>query len=169
VPGARPDLGASLALEWAMGIMSAALVVASLALAYFLYGRGPVQEPLRQGFHAFLFSGLYLDDLYQMIFVRPYRRFTEFVRVRVEEQSIERGTEAAALALFHRFRQVSAFLWAQIDDRAVDASYLKGADGLVELSRGLGYWTTGRLTTYVQMLLLGLTAFLVVLAWAWFG
>jgi hypothetical protein len=38
----------------------------------------------------------------------------------------------------------------------------------VDLSRGLGYWTSGRLSTYVQMLLLGLTAFLVVLVWAWF-
>jgi NADH-quinone oxidoreductase subunit L len=168
VPGARPDLGASLALEWTMGIISAALVVASLALAYCLYGRGRVQEPRRQGLHAFLFSGLYLDDVYQMIFVRPYRRLTEFMQLRVEDQGLERGTEAVALDLFYRFRGAAKFLWVRVDDGAVDGSYTKGAGGLINLSRGLGYWTTGRLATYVQMLLLGLTAFLVVLVWAWF-
>ena len=73
VPGARPDLGASLATEWAMGIISAAIVVVSLVLAYFLYGRRPAAEPLRQGFHELLFSGFYLDRLYQLIFVRPYQ------------------------------------------------------------------------------------------------
>jgi NADH-quinone oxidoreductase subunit L len=168
VPGARPDLGASLSLEWTMGIGSAALVVVSLVLAYFLYARGQVRKPLRRGFHEFLFSGLYLDDLYQVIFVRPYRRLTEFIKVRVEDQGIEKGTEAAALALFHRFWNTAKFLWLRVDDQMIDESYSKGADGLVNLSRGLGYWTTGRLSTYVQMLLLGLTAFLVVLAWAWF-
>jgi NADH-quinone oxidoreductase subunit L len=168
VPGARPDLGASGSLEWIMGIVSASIVLVSLLLAYRLYAHRPAQEPLRQGFHEFLFSGLYLDKLYQVIFVGPYQRMTEFMKVRVEEQGIERGTEAAGLALFHRFRQAAKFLWLRVDDQAVDGSYLKGADGLVNLSRGLGYWTTGRLSTYVQMLLLGLTAFLVVLVWAWF-
>jgi hypothetical protein len=103
-----------------------------------------------------------------VIFVRPYRRLTEFIKVRVEDQGIEKGTEAAALALFHRFWNTAKFLWLRVDDQMIDESYSKGADGLVNLSRGLGYWTTGRLSTYVQMLLLGLTAFLVVLAWAWF-
>ena len=121
-----------------MGIMSASIVLVSLLLAYVLYVRRPAPEPLRQGFHEFLFSGLYLDKLYQVIFVGPYQRMTEFMKGRVEEQGL-------------------------------DESYAKGAASFVTLSRGLGYWTTGRLSTYVKMLLLGLTVFLIALVWGWWG
>ena len=168
VPGARPELGASLALEWIMGIISAAIVLVSLLLAYVLYVRRPAPEPLRQGFHEFLFSGLYLDRLYQVIFVGPYQRMTEFMKGRVEEQGIDRGIVTAAVALFNRFWDTANFLWLRVDDRTIDGSYTKGATGFLTLSRGFGYWTTGRLSTYVKMLLLGLTAFLVVLVWGWY-
>ena len=63
-----------------MGIVSASVVVVSLTLAYILYVRRPAPEPLRQGFHEFLFSGLYLDRLYQVIFVGPYQRMAEFLK-----------------------------------------------------------------------------------------
>jgi NADH-quinone oxidoreductase subunit L len=168
VPGARPDLGASLALEWTMGIVSAAVVVVSLILAYVLYVRRPAAEPLRQGFHEFLFSGLYLDKFYEMIFVRPYQRMTEFMKVRVEEQGIDGGVVTSAVALFNRFWDTANLLWLQVDDRAIDGSYTKGAAGFLILSRGLGFWTTGRLSTYLTMLMVGLTAFLVVLVWGWY-
>ena len=168
IPGARPDLGASLSLEWTMGIVSAALVVVSLLLAYFLYAHRPAREPLRQGFHEFLFSGLYLDRLYQMIFVSPYRRMAEFMKVRVEEQGLDRAIVTTATALFQRFWDTARFLWLAVEERSLDESYIKGAAGFLTLSLGLGYWTTGRLSTYVKMLLLGLTAFLVVLVWGWY-
>jgi len=168
VPGARPDLGASLALEWTMGILSASIVLVSLLLAHRLYVRRPAPEPLRQGFHEFLFSGLYLDRLYQVVFVGPFQRMTEFMKGRVEERGIDAGIVTAAVALFNRFWDTAAFLWLRVDDRTIDGSYTKGAGGFLTLSRGLGYWTTGRLSTYVKMLLLGLTVFLVVLVWGWY-
>ena len=123
---------------------------------------------MRQGFHEFLFSGLYLDRLYQVIFVGPYQRMTEFMKGRVEEQGIDRGIVTAAVALFNRFWDTANFLWLRVDDRTIDGSYIRGATGFLTLSRGFGYWTTGRLSTYVKMLLLGLTAFLVVLVWGWY-
>ncbi|MGB8992345.1 MAG: NADH-quinone oxidoreductase subunit L [Desulfobaccales bacterium] len=168
VPGARPDLGAPLSLEWIMAILSASLVVGSLILAYCLYVRRPVKEPEMRGLHKFLFSGLYLDDLYQMLFVRPYRRMSEFVKARVEERGIDRATETAALGSFHQFWNAAKFLWSEVDDRSIDNSYTKGTAAFVTLSRGLGYWTSGRLSTYLKMLLLGLTVFLIVLIWGWY-
>jgi hypothetical protein len=199
VPGARPELGASVSLEWTMGILSAAIVLVSLLLAYILYVRRLAPEPLRQGFHEFLLSGLYLDRLYQVIFVGPYQRMAEFMKGRVEEQGIDggivtaaiaffnrfwdtanflwlkveergidRGIVTMAVALFNRFWDMANFLWLNVDDRTLDGSYTKGATGFLTLSRGFGYWTTGRLSTYVKMLLLGLTAFLVVLVWGWY-
>jgi NADH-quinone oxidoreductase subunit L len=41
VPGARPDLGAPVALEWAMGIGTAVSVVLTIYLSYYLYGARP--------------------------------------------------------------------------------------------------------------------------------
>jgi hypothetical protein len=45
---------------------------------------------------------------------------------------------------------------------------VKAASQLVTLSGGLGYWTTGRLSTYLKMLLLGLAIFLSALAVSWY-
>ncbi len=168
VPGARPDLGAPLLLEWVMAFLSGSIVVLSLILAYYLYVRRPVQEPEMRGLHKFLFSGLYLDDFYQMVFVRPYRRLSEFVKARVEEQGVERGTEATAIGSFHQFWKAAKFLWIEVDEHSVDNSYTKGAAEFVTISRGLGSWTSGRLSTYLKMLLLGLTVFLIVLIWGWY-
>jgi NADH-quinone oxidoreductase subunit L len=136
VPGARPDLGAPVATEWALGLASASMVLVSIALAYVLYRRRPVREPALAGYWNFLFSGFYLDRLYQLIFVRPYQA-------------------------------VARFLWRQVDDR-YDRGLVLGAGSLKTVSRGLGYWTTGRLSTYLTMLLLGLTIFFVALGLSWY-
>lgn len=168
IPGARPDLGASLALELIMGILSASIVVISLALAYFLYARRPVQEPEPKGLHEFLFSGLYLDKLYHLIFVRPYLHLVEFVTGPVEEGVINRGIDATAIGLFLHFWNAAKYLWLGVDERAVDRSYVQGARAFIPFSRALGFWTTGRLSTYLTMLLLGVTVSLMVLAYAWF-
>ena len=133
-PGARPDLGAPLALEWSMGVLSASVVVVSLILAYVLYVRRPAIEPLRQGCMSPGSPGFYLDRLYQTIFVRPYRSMTEFMKVRVEEEGIDAGIVAGATALFQRFWETARFLWLAVDERSIDESYVKGAAGLVILS-----------------------------------
>jgi NADH-quinone oxidoreductase subunit L len=168
VPGARPELGASLTLEWVMGILSASIVVVSLSMAYFRYAHRPVQEPEHRGFHEFLFSGLYLDRLYHALFVRPYLNMVEFFQAKVEEPVVNRGIEASALGLFNRFWNASRYLWLAVDERRVDRSFVESARAFIPFSRGLGYWTTGRLSTYLTMLLLGLTVSLLVLAYCWF-
>jgi NADH-quinone oxidoreductase subunit L len=137
VPGARPDLGAPPSLEWAMGLGSASLVLLALVLAYYLYRRRPALEPAREGFHEFLFSGLYLDKLYRLIFTRPYEA-------------------------------IAGFLWREVDERGIDQGFVKLAGGFDFLSGGLRLWTTGRLSTYLTMLLLGLAALLGALAFTWF-
>jgi NADH-quinone oxidoreductase subunit L len=168
VPGARPDLGASVALEWVMGILSASIVVVSILLAYFRYAHRPAKEPEHRGFHEFLFSGLYLDRFYQMIFVRPYQRMTEFIKARVEERVVDRVIDISAMRSFHHFWNAAKYLWLAVDERSVDESYAKSARAFIPFSRALGYWTTGRLSTYLTMLLLGLTLILAVLAYCWF-
>jgi NADH-quinone oxidoreductase subunit L len=163
VPGARIDLGASPALEWAMGVGSASLVVVTMILAYLYYRRRPQVEPAREGWHEFLFSGFFLDDLYRLLFVRPYQRLAGILWD-ADERGLDAGIVRGAQALFRPYRALGQFVRKQLDERALDEGVVKAASQLLTLSRGLGHWATGRLSTYLQMLLLGLTIFLSALA-----
>jgi NADH-quinone oxidoreductase subunit L len=166
VPGARPDLGASLSLEWAMGIFSAILVLGSIFLAYLLYYRRPVREPAMVGWHKMLFAAFYLDDLYQLIFVKPYEAIAGFLWREVDDR-YDGDLEKGAQALFRPYQAMAEFFWLKIDELCLNDGAVKAAGGLQVLSRGLGRWTTGRLSTYLTMLFLGLAIFFVVLALAY--
>jgi NADH-quinone oxidoreductase subunit L len=167
VPGARPDLGAGVATEWAMGLMSAATVLASMTLAYFWYRRRPALEPAITGFWGLLFSGFYLDWLYERIFVRPYEAAARFLWQQVDDRYDQQVIVGGARALFRPYRALAKFCWLQVDELVIDDGVEKTADSLVTVSRGLGYWTTGRLSTYLKMLFLGLTILFGALALTW--
>ncbi|MFZ5450692.1 MAG: NADH-quinone oxidoreductase subunit L [Thermodesulfobacteriota bacterium] len=136
VPGSRPDLGASAALEWTMGLGSGIIILAMLALAYHLYGR-PDKARAWPGGEGVLGSGFYLDHVYQKVLVAPYQ----------------------ALA---------RVLWLDVDEGGLDRSFGGLAAGLLALSGGLGRWTTGRLSTYLAMLFVGLTLLVSALAVSWY-
>jgi NADH-quinone oxidoreductase subunit L len=167
VPGARPDLGAPPHLEWMMGLASAALVVLTMAAAYYYYRGQPYREPAHRGLHEFLFRGFYLDDLYQSALVRPYQAVSGFLWQTVDEKGIDGGYQKSARGLFKIYRALAGFIWLQVDERGVDQGFVNFARGFHYLSGGLGYWSTGRLSTYLKMLLLGLTVFFCVLAVNW--
>ena len=135
VPGGRPDLGASAALEWTMGLGSAAVILLMLALAYYLYGRARVGQawPFWENLLA---SGFYLDQVYQVVWVKPYQALARIFWLNVDEGGIDRGLNGFTA-------------------------------GLLGLSSGLGRWTTGRLSTYLAMLFLGLTLLVAALAVSW--
>ena len=103
VPGARPNLGASLGTEWAMGITSASIVVVSLVLAYGLYRRQPAREPALEGYWGFLFSAFYLDRLYQLIFVRPYQAMAGFLWRQVDDRYDQKFIVGGARALYRPY------------------------------------------------------------------
>ena len=50
----------------------------------------------------------------------------------------------------------------------IDDGVVQGAEGLVTVSRGLGHWTTGRLSTYLKVLFLGLTIFFAAVGLIWY-
>ena len=64
-----------------------------------------------------------------------------------------------AKAVFRPYRALAEFLWLKVDELCLDDGAVKAAGGLKTVSRGLGHWTTGRLSTYLNMLFLGLTIF----------
>ncbi|MEJ2069886.1 MAG: hypothetical protein P8X58_05670, partial [Syntrophobacterales bacterium] len=69
--------------------------------------------------------------------------------------------------LVRPYQWLAGFWWQYVDEGGVDHGFDVAASGVHSLSKGLGYWTTGRLSTYVKMLLVGLTAFLIALLVGW--
>jgi NADH-quinone oxidoreductase subunit L len=65
------------------------------------------------------------------------------------------------------YQWFSGLLWRDVDEAGVDRSYEKTASGFGIFSGFMGLWTTGRLSTYLTMLFLGLTAIFAALALSW--
>ncbi len=65
------------------------------------------------------------------------------------------------------YQWFSGILWGDVDEGGVDRSYEQTAKGFKVFSGFLGLWTTGRLSTYLTMVFLGLTLMFVVLALSW--
>jgi NADH-quinone oxidoreductase subunit L len=63
---------------------------------------------------------------------------------------------------------LAEFWWQSVDEGGIDGALDGTAGGVEMLSRGLGFWATGRLSTYVKMLLVGLTVFFSALAVHWY-
>jgi NADH-quinone oxidoreductase subunit L len=168
VPGARPDLGAAAATEWELGFINGSIVVISILLAYVLYRRRPPREPALVGYWDLLFSGFYLDQLYQLIFVRPYQAVARFLWRQMDDRYDQKIIVAGARAVLRAYRTLAKFCWLQVDEFLVDDGIVKAAGVLLTVSRGLGYWTTGRLSTYLKMLLLGLTIFFAAVGLSWY-
>lgn len=142
VPGSIPHISASSSIEWAMEIGSGLFSIAAAVLAYFLYCPDnflgwSIKIPARQGLYELLFSGFYLDRLYQQAIARPYR-------------------------------VIASFAWLKIDENSLDNGLDKTGKLFPSLSICLQQWTTGRLSTYLMMLLLGFTAILCALAIGWY-
>ena len=143
VPGGVPLFPAPASLERSMEIGSGILNIAVLIVAYFLYlpeGRflgWPTPVVFRQSLEELLFSGFYLDRLYQIVLVRPYQAMAKI-------------------------------FWLNVDEGAVDDRFDATGNVFRFFSLGLQLWTTGRLSTYLKMLLLGFTAILSALGLGWY-
>jgi NADH-quinone oxidoreductase subunit L len=143
IPGGIPPFPFSPGLERSMEIGSGLLNIAVLVAAYFLYrpegrflGR-PTPVVFRQGLEDLLFSGFYLDRLYQVAFVGPYRA-------------------------------MARIFWLNVDEGAVDDQFDATGTTFRFFSFGLQQWATGKLSTYLKMVLLGFTAILSALAFGWY-
>jgi NADH-quinone oxidoreductase subunit L len=165
--GSRLDLGASLAYEIGMGVGSAVVVIATIILAYYLYRPPGSNFDLPRG-RALLLEGFYLDKFYHCVLIRPYLWAAQFLWRQIDEQGVDRTIVGTAKSLYKPYRWLAGFLWRSVDEGGIDRGLDGTAAGVNLLSKGLGYWTTGRLSTYVIMLLVGLTAFLSALAARWY-
>ena len=142
VPGAVPSLAALPGSEEGMEMGTGLLSTAVLALSYYLYRPQkfrvtPTPGALPQTLEQLFFFGFYLDQLYQVAIVSPYRR-------------------------------ISGFLWERIDEGSVDRGFDSAGNLFPIFSIGLQLWTTGKLSTYLKMILLGFTVILCALALGWY-
>jgi NADH-quinone oxidoreductase subunit L len=143
IPGSVPSFPVSAGLERSMEIGSGLLNIAMLVVAYFLYrpeGRflgypSPVLS--RKRLEELLFSGFYLDRLYQIALVGPYQAMAKI-------------------------------FWLKVDEGVVDDRFDATGNSFRLFSFGLQLWTTGRLSTYLKMLLLGFTVIVSILALSWY-
>jgi NADH-quinone oxidoreductase subunit L len=141
VPGAAPELHASLKMESAMQMGSALISIIMVIFAWIYYGArsrpGESGDATFQNrLHALFLNGFYLDRLYQTCITAPYR--------------------ATAL-----------FLWQKVDAGWVDAGLDQSARSFPALAERLRHWTTGRISQYVSMMVAGFALILCSLTVAW--
>jgi NADH-quinone oxidoreductase subunit L len=138
LPGGNIAYPVSESLEAWVEIGSGLLNVAVLIWAYFLYRpEKPTPGVMRSSLRDLLFSGFYLDRLYQIALVKPYQA-------------------------------IAKTLWLGVDEGGIDDRFDGTGTAFRFFSLGLQLWTTGRLSTYLRMLLLGLTVMLCMLALGWY-
>lgn len=143
IPGGIPLFPASAPIERSMEIGSGLLNIAVLIVAYFLY--------------------------------RPEARFlgrpTPVVFRQRLEELLSSGFYLDRLyhvALVKPYQAMARTLWLKVDEAVVDDQFDATANIFRFFSFGLQLWTTGRLSTYLKMLLLGFTAILSALALGWY-
>jgi NADH-quinone oxidoreductase subunit L len=137
-----PSFSVSPAFERGMEIGSGILNIMVLVFAYYLYRpRGAFL-----GYPTPVALGQTLGDLLLSGFYldRLYERF-----------------------IVRPFQSMASFLWVKVDEGGIDDRLDDAGTVFRYFSVGLQLWTTGRLSTYLKMLLLGLTVILGVLAINW--
>ena len=98
--------GLPLTTELALQGMAALISLIGLALAWFRFGGArrrqqrlaEAQQPAR-GLTAFLLAGWYVDDLYRLLFVRPYVWLSEKLWHRVDEGLVDQSFDQMAALL----------------------------------------------------------------------
>jgi NADH-quinone oxidoreductase subunit L len=142
VAGSVPSLAVSAATEGGMETGMGLLSLIVLGLSYYLYGP--------QKFRVTPTPSALPQNLERLFFSGFYLdRLYQFVFV-------------------NPYRRISRFLWVRIDEGVVDRG-LEATGGLLPIfSIGLQLWTTGRITTYLKMLLLGFAVILCALVLGWY-
>jgi NADH-quinone oxidoreductase subunit L len=143
VPGSVPPFPASPSFERLMEIGSGILNTALLIVAYFLYR--PEARFLGRPTPVMLRRGL--EELF----------FSGFYLDRLYQ-----------IVFVRPYQAMARILWLNVDEGAVDDRFDATANVFRFFSFGLQLWTTGRLSTYLKMLLLGFTAILSALGLGWY-
>jgi NADH-quinone oxidoreductase subunit L len=141
VPGSIAGLNASPALESSMAAGSGLLTILFLILAYILY---------RPGARLGMTTPVALKQSLQGFFA------SGFYLDRLYQQAITRP-----------YRSTAKILWVTVDEIVIDHSIMRLKDLFLYFSARLRLWTTGSVSSYIGMLLLGVAAMLTLVAAGW--
>jgi NADH-quinone oxidoreductase subunit L len=72
------------------------------------------------------------------------------------------------IALVRPYQSMARFFWLNVDEAGIDDRFDATGTVFRYFSLGLQFWTTGRLSTYLRMILLGFTAIVAALALGWY-
>jgi NADH-quinone oxidoreductase subunit L len=119
--------------------VAASVVIAGLLFVHARYGGARREKAIAaadapSGVTLFFRSGWRFDDLYRLLFIRPYGL-------------------------------LARFFWERVDEEGIDGSLDRLAGLLGRTGRGLGRWTTGRVSVYLLSMAAGLALMMVYLAW----
>jgi len=143
IPGATAPFPVSAVFERSVEIGSGLLNVAVLVVAYFIY------RP-EGGFLGWPSPAALRENLEELFFHGFY---------------LDRLYQ---IALVRPYQKMAEILWSKVDEGGVD-HFFEDMGAVFRLSSsGLQQWATGRLSTYLKMLLLGFTAMVSVLALGWY-
>jgi NADH-quinone oxidoreductase subunit L len=144
VPGGIPVFSTSAALERTMALGSGLLNIAALVIAYFLYR--PEEKFLGWS------TPVLLKEALEQLFLSGFY-LDRFYQV----------------AFVGPYRKMATVFWLKVDEGVVDDRFDAVGNTLRLFSLGLQLWTTGRLSTYLRMLLLGFAAIVSALALGWYS
>lgn len=137
VPGAVPDLRAPAAMEWKITLLDAGLDLIALLLAFLFYGPRNMlgwRKPVIFG-----------QDLHDFLFSGFY--LDKFYQAFIAQP----------------YRELARVLWVDADEGGLDRGIVGTGKIFPYISLGLRLWTTGKLSTYLNTLFLGLTIILSIL------
>lgn len=137
VPGAVPHLEVSERVEWAVATLDGFLALVALPVAFLAYGPGGRLLQAGEGGR----SGLVRDFLMNGFYL----------------------DRAYTVLLARPYGALARFLWTRVDEGTVDRGMVGYGKAFEVMGLGLRGWTTGRLSTYLRMILLGFSTILCVL------
>ncbi|HAA02456.1 MAG TPA: NADH-quinone oxidoreductase subunit L [Syntrophobacteraceae bacterium] len=143
VPGALAKIPATVGVEWAMQIGCGLMTVLVIIFAWFHYGpknRFGGRSPVTL---PALFHNLFLSGFY-----------------------LDRIFQAL---IVQPFRELGRLLWQKADEEWLDGFLELTAGAFLTLGGHIRYWTSGRISTYVGMVLLGFVLILSILVVTWWA
>ncbi|NIM92831.1 MAG: NADH-quinone oxidoreductase subunit L [Anaerolineales bacterium] len=153
-----------------VAVVSTLLALASLAVAWLVYGRKPMEEgqpdPLRKGLGT-VFVALenkwWVDELYDFLFIRPYVAIANFTTDQIDERFWHDWFHDTVLA--NTFKVTTSWTARVLDLKVIDAAFIKLAEITGGASARLRAVQTGYIRNYALAILVG---FLLILTYLLF-
>ncbi|WP_243373772.1 NADH-quinone oxidoreductase subunit L [Geotalea sp. SG265] len=115
----KESAGAGHAIELTLQGVATVVALAGLAVAHIRYGRGrgraisAAVQPAT-GITAFLLNGWYADDLYRLLFIRPYKALADMLWQRIDEGVIDNALDRLAEILGRMGRGLGSWTSGQV-------------------------------------------------------